>query len=376
MITTSLEAYRAEFPMTRNYAFLTHASVAPLPARSAAAATKVLEMQQTAPFEELLPVYVELLDGVKRKLAALIKASPEEVVLMPNTATGVNTAANSLPLRAGDNVLVLEGDYPANVYPWWNLASKGVLTKTVPARNGGLDLDLLASRVDERTRVVALSSVMFSNGFRNDLKAVGRFCRERDIRFFVDAIQSLGALELDVEDCCIDMLASGSHKWLMAGMGCGFFYCRASLLDRLQPGAYVGAFSVVDPFNFLDYNFTLQPSAERFAIGTLNYAGAAALGASLDLLAEVGGQRIERRVHELVAIARADLAGRGFRVLSCPENPSGILTVELPDPEAACQRLLRERIVTAVRGGALRLAPHFYNTEDELLRVGEVLDHS
>jgi cysteine desulfurase/selenocysteine lyase len=376
-MSTPFSQYRSEFPITQTHAFLNHSSVSPLPRRSAQAVERVLLLQQTTPADDYLPDYIQLMVDLKAKLAKLINAEPDEIVFMPNTGTGLNTAANSLPLRAGDNVIILEGDYPANVYPWWNLAHKGVLTKTVPQRDGGLDLDLLASRVDSNTQVVALCSVVFSNGYRNDLKAVGEFCRERGIFFVVDGVQSVGALPIDVRDCHIDMLACASHKWLLAGMGSGFLYVNADLMDQLTPGAYVGTFSVVDPFNFLDYNLTLQPGAERFAVGTFNHAGLAALDASVGLLLEVGIERVGARILELSAILWADLARLGFRVLSNPEHRSGIVTVAVADPAAACAHLLASKVVASVRGGALRFAPHFYNTPEEVCRVGELLsDHT
>src|SRR5207247_1905643 len=157
-----------------------------------------------------------------------------------NTAMGINIAALSLPLRPGDNVLVLDGDYPANIYPWMNLAHRGVLTKVVPSHDGGLDLDLLVSRMDSRTRAVAMSTVVFATGFRNDLLALGKLCKERGIFFVVDGIQSLGALPFDVRAANVDFLACGSQKWLLGPPGGGFLYVRRELLDELAPGAYVG----------------------------------------------------------------------------------------------------------------------------------------
>jgi cysteine desulfurase / selenocysteine lyase len=373
-----LSDVRAEFPITERFAFLNHAGVASFNRRAAQAVQEHIENAQTQPlelfFEQLQATTLEL----KQQIVSMIGArSVDEIVEMPNVATGINTVAQSLPLRAGDNVLVLDGDYPANIYPWLNLAPKGVLVKWVPQHEGGLDLDRLAARIDNRTRAIALSSAMFATGFRNDLAAVGALCRQHDIFFVVDAIQTLGAFPLDVEACQIDFVACGSQKWLLGAPGSGFLYCRGDRLPQLHAGAYVGATSTVDPFNFLDYNFTLLPTADRFQIGTPNLLGRVALHATLRLLLEVGQERIAERVLEVTGVLIEDLQARGYRILSNlqQQHRSGIVIVDVPDLQAAHARLLEAQVVTSIRGAGLRIAPHFYNSDADVLRVGEVLDN-
>lgn len=372
-----LSDYRALFPITQRYAFLNHASVSAPGRHVTDAVAAHLRRAQEVPFERLLPEVQADLDTFKARVATLIGAArADEVVPMGGTAAGINTAANSLPLRAGDNVLVLDGDYPAVIYPWLNLAPRGILTKWAPQRNGGLDLDVLASRIDSHTRVVSLSTAMFSTGFRNDIAAVGALCRERGIYFVVDGIQTLGAFDLDVRACAIDFLACGSQKWLLGAPGGGFLYCRHELLDELQPGAYVGTASTVDPLNFLDYNFTLQPTSERFSLGTPNLLATVALSASLGLLLDAGIERISERVLSLTGTLVSDLQRRGYRVLSdlAPEHRSGIIVIEVEEPVEAARRLLDAGVVASARGAGLRVSPHFYNSEDDVLRVGEELD--
>ena len=372
-----LLAYRDEFPITREVAFLSHAGISPVNTRVATAVATYLEETQRIPFDRWRYQFIELMAQFKERAAALIGAArADEIVPMPNTAAGINTAALSLPLRAGDNVLVLEGDYPAVIYPWLNLAPRGVLVKWVPQVEGGLDLETLKSRIDNRTAAIALSTAMFATGFKNDIAAVGALCRERHIYFVVDAIQTLGAFPLDVQACGIDFLSCGSQKWMLSIPGSGFLYCRHELLDELQLGAYVGTTSTVDPFNFLDYNFTLQPSAERFNIGTPNIAGMVGLNAAMGLIQEAGPAHIAERVLALTDTLIAGLQRRGYRVHSNldPAHRSGIVIVEVADPPATYERLLAAGVVTSPRGAGLRIAPHFYNTEDEVLRVGAVLD--
>jgi cysteine desulfurase/selenocysteine lyase len=373
-----LTRFRREFPITQEYIALTHCAVSPLNRRAAGAVREHLRDVETMPFDLVRDKTLGVQADLKVRAARLINASsPDEIVLMPNTAQGINTAALSLPLRAGDNVLVLDGAYPANLYPWMNLAHRGVLTKVVPQREGGLDLNVLQSRIDGRTRAIALDAVMFATGFRNDLEAVGRICRERGIFFVVDGIQALGALPIDVRACNIDIMATGSQKWLLGAPGSGFLYCRAALLPELVPGAYVGTSSMVDPLNYLDYNYTLQPNAERFSLGTPNILGAIALNASLTLLEEAGREAVAERVLRLADVLISELGerGYGFAASTAPEHRSGIVIATMPqaDALAACARLASEKIIASVRGDGVRFAPHFYNTEDELMRVCEVL---
>lgn len=371
--------YRTEYPITEQYAYLNHASSATPSRRVISAVEQYLQQTACTPFDLLLDQMEGVKTEFKERIGALINAAcPDEIVPMGGTAAGINTAAQSLPLQPGDNVLVMDGDYPAVIYPWLNLASRGILTKWVPQSHGGLDLDVLAARVDSRTRAVCVSTAMFATGYRNDIAALGRFCRERGIYFVVDGIQTLGAFDLDVQGSAIDFLACGSHKWLLSLPGSGFLYCRHELLQELQPGAYVGAFSTVDPWNFLDYNFTLQESSERFTLGTPNTAGIIALHASLGLLQEVSMDFIGRRVLALTDQLVGDLQSRGHRFVSNlqPEHRSGIVVVQVPNARAAYEKLLSEGIVTAVRGTGLRISPHFYNTEEEIMRVGEVLGNA
>lgn len=378
MSLDDLSHYRALFPITETCAFLSHAAVSPMNRRVAEAVQAYLTQAQTVSPMGSFPQLLDTLREVQQRIVRLIHAQDsDEIALMPNTATGLNTAAQSLPLQPGDNILVLDGDYPANIYPWLNLAYRGVLTKFVPTRSGGLDVNLLEQRIDRRTRVIALSTVMFATGFRNDIAAVGRLCRERGIYFVVDAIQSLGVLPMDVQAYGIDFLAAGSHKWLLAAPGSGFLYCRREILDQLVPGAYVGASSVVDFINFLDYNLTFPQSADRFNVGTLNWMGIVALNAALGLLQEVGIERICQQVQELLDALINDLTERGYQLSAstAPEQRSGIIVIETPNAAATCKRLNEAGVVVTPRGNGVRVAPHFYNTLEEVMRVGDLLEN-
>ncbi|HEU5015136.1 MAG TPA: aminotransferase class V-fold PLP-dependent enzyme [Roseiflexaceae bacterium] len=369
--------FRELFPITRTHAFFNHAGVSPLNMRARDAMNAFNDRTMLEPLSAVFADVSQTILDLRQRFATLINArSVDEIVLMPNTATGLNTAALSLPLGAGDNVLILDGDYPANIYPWLNLARRGVLAKFVPPKDGGLDLNLLESRIDSHTQAIALSTVQFATGFRNDIVAAGKLAKERGLYFVVDGIQSLGALPMDVQAANIDFLACGSQKWLLGPLGGGFLYVRKELLDELVAGPYVGASSVVDAMNYLDYNFTLLPTAERFNIGTPPFPSYIGLHASVSLIQEAGIENVAQRILGLTDTLINDLGERGYRfsATTAPEHRSGIVIFETEQPEQTASYLAENGVVGIPRGKGVRIAPHFYNTEEEILRVGEVLD--
>ncbi|MCD6555371.1 MAG: aminotransferase class V-fold PLP-dependent enzyme [Anaerolineae bacterium] len=367
-----VEKLRAEIPATEEYAYLNHAVVSPLPRRVSEAVARFVADRGLEP--RFYTRWQELEDMFRQAAARLIHAEPEEITFVHSTAEGLNAVAQSLPLAAGDNVVLCDVEYPANVYPWMNLASKGVETRIIPHREGGLSIEDLEEAVDDHTRVVTVSSVEFLTGFHNDLARIGTLCRERGIYFAVDAIQSLGMIPMDVRAYGIDFLAAGGYKWLMGPLGTGLLYVRQELIEQLRP-VYVGASSVVGGKGFLDYDLTFQPDATRFKLGTINKAGMAGLLVATEFLMAVGIEAIEARTRHLTDVLIADLQRRGYEIASClrPERRSAIVSFVVPDPQTACATLHEQGVIVAPREGYIRVAPHFYNTEAEVLRVGDVL---
>ena len=211
-----------------------------------------------------------------------------------STTHGIGLVAEGFPWNAGDSVVTAAEEYPSNLYPWMNLESRGVGLRLVPTRAGRVWIDDLIAAVDHSTRMITISHVEFSSGFRNDLDAIGAFCRERGIAFFVDAIQGLGPLEIDVARTPIDFMAADGHKWLLGPEGAGILYVRREWIERLRPIG-VGWRSVVGSYNPPAAEFRLKPGADRWEGGTLNMAGLLALGASVGLILEIGPAAVSRR---------------------------------------------------------------------------------
>jgi cysteine desulfurase / selenocysteine lyase len=368
-----LDTFRRQMPVTRSWAYLDHAAVSPLPEPARAA---LAEWANDVASNGLVHItrWIARIEEVRRQFGRLLNADPLDVAFVKNTSEGVGIVAEGLPWEAGDNVVTVDQEYPANVYPWMNLASRGVTLRRVASRPGGVvSLDDLDAAIDARTRVVTLSFVEFATGFRNDLDAVGRLCRDRGALFFVDAIQGLGVLPIDVAKTPIDFLAADGHKWLLGPEGAGVFWVRRELIDRLRPVG-VGWNSVVGPYEFSTIDFRLKPHAGRYESGTLNVGGTIAMGASLDLLLAVGVGEIETQILALTDRLCEGIAGSSWRVFgrTTPVERSGIVSLESPpgrDPAEVVRSLRAAGVVVNCRAGRLRVSPHAYNTTEEIDRL-------
>jgi len=373
----SWQRTRSFFPVTRELAYLNHAGVAPISSRVAEALERYAGeavRHGALHYDRTFDAEVERVRG---RAATLLGVHPEEIAFVKNTSEGLGLVAAGLDWRPGEQVVTCDLEYPSNVYPWWNLRDRGVETVMLRSEAGRLPLE----RVEEalrspRVRLLALSSVEYASGARNDLEALGRLCADRGVLFCVDAIQSLGCLPLRPAAWGIDFLAADGHKWLCSVEGCGIFFCARRMLDRLAPRV-VGWRSVVDNRNYDRYRLELQPSAGRFEEGTPNTPGIFGLGAAIDLVLELGVEPIAERVLGLTDRLVAGLEERGARVTS-PRGPgeaSGIVSFLWPEeePRRTAARLRREGILVAVRRNAVRASPHFYNDEDEIDRLLRVL---
>ncbi len=362
-------ALREEFPVTKeDIIFFNHAGVSPLPRYVVKGITDYLERVVRGDFSKDM----DIMEETRAKIAELINADEDEIAFVKNTSSGIILAADSIDWRSGDNVVTVEGEFPANVYPWLSKEQIGVKTKFVSRRNGRISVEDLEKAIDDRTRVLALSFVQFTNGFRSDMKTIGKMCRERGVLFVVDAIQGLGALNFDVKEFSVDMMASGGHKWLMSHSSLGCFYCSKEILDDLVP-ANIGWNSVADYDNYLKYDLTLRPTARRFEEGSPNVVGTSGLSASLDMIFKLGIENIEKRIIYLTDLLISKLKGKGYKIISSlkPEERSGIVNFN-SDKHSVDEiiEILKERkIVVRKRESGIRVSPHFYNSEGDIERL-------
>jgi selenocysteine lyase/cysteine desulfurase len=354
------------FPATRgDTAFLAHCTVSPLPQPVADAITAQVARASLVGATEDRAARVQ---GFRDRAAALLHAEPDEIAFVGNTVEGVVLVADGMRWQPGDNIVGGAIEFPANVYPWMALRDRGVELRLVDAREGRITVEAIRAAIDARTQLVALSSVQFLSGHRTDLVRIAELCREREIRLFVDAIQSVGALDLDLRAIPIDYLATAGHKWLLAPTGTGIFYCRrdAELAIPLP-----GHKSMVPRTDHLPYVFDIRRDAARFERGAQNILGICALEASLGLLLQVGIARIEARVLALTAIVIEGLRARGYEILSPLDERSGIVAFRSSHHDTAqvAATLKNTGVIVSPTQGWVRAAPHFYNSEDDIQRL-------
>ncbi len=366
---------KAEFPVTEQWAYFDHAAVSPLPKRSGDMMRAWIDEQERNGVVHW-STWERKLEIIRRDLAQLIHAEPDEIAFVNSTTHGIGLIAEGFPWRDGDQVVTAEEEYPSNIYPWMNLADRGVSLRTVPSRDGRIWVEDLAAAMDERTRVLTISHVEFASGFRNDLDAIGELCRSRGAALFVDAIQGLGPLTIDVRRTPIDFLCADGHKWLLGPEGAGVLYVRRDWIERLRPLG-VGWHSVVTSYNTPKIDFRLKPNAQRWEGGTFNMPGLLAFGASVSLLKELGPEAVSSRILERAEAVRetARSAGWTIRGSTRPEDLSGIVALEKPgvDPDRFARRMRERGIALSSRRGNVRVSPHFYNSDDDLDRLGEGL---
>ncbi|MGE3818880.1 MAG: aminotransferase class V-fold PLP-dependent enzyme [Isosphaeraceae bacterium] len=366
---------RAEFPVARRWAYLDHAAVSPLPRRSADTLRTWVDDQERNGVVNW-PSWERKLQAARADVARLIHAHADEIAFVGSTTQGIGLVAEGFPWRPGDSVVTAAEEYPSNIYPWMNLADRGVTLRMVPTVQGRIRIDDLIGACDGTTRVLTISHVEFASGFRNDLDALGEFCRSRGIAFFVDAIQGLGPHLVDVSRTPIDFLAADGHKWLLGPEGAGFLYVRRDWIERLRVLG-VGWHSVTRSYNDPEPDLTLKPNAERWEGGSFNMPGLQAFGASVGLLLEIGPERVSRRILDNAEAVREIARSTGWTLQGSdrPEERSGIVALERlgTDPNEVVSALRAAGVAVACRRGRLRISPHIYNNDDDLGRLREGL---
>ena len=277
-------------------------------------------------------------------------------------------------------MVIPDGEFPSNLFPWQNQRSRGVELRIVPRRDGEVRVDDLIERVDESTRLIAVSWVGYASGYRVDLDELVDRAHRNGVMVCLDAIQGLGMYPLDLKQTPVDFLAADGHKWLLGPEGLGVAMIASRHLERIRCGN-VGWNSVKNSFNYTTPQLELRSTAARFEPGSANMVGAAALSASLDMFLRVrrihGQSSIQDRVVDLVSRLDQSLQAIGAttRLASDVANRSGILTFEVHgmDPTEVRRRALEQKVVVSCRGGGVRASVHAYNDEQDLARLVEVV---
>jgi cysteine desulfurase/selenocysteine lyase len=351
---------RRMFPHTwTDMAYLNHAAISPLSFPVRTAVGKYMERRALKGIEPF-PWAMEMANRTRVLIADLIHANAEDIAFVMNTSDGLNIVAEGLDWQ----------EFPSNVYPFLNLKRKGVIVDVVKAIEWRVTPEMIFAQLDSRTRLVAISFVQYLTGERADLVTIGRELRKHNILFVVDAIQGLPHMPMNVEESCIDFLSTGSHKWLMAPEGMGFIYANSRARDAITQSS-LGWTSIDNAFNFELRPDELRNGSARYENGTLNYASIAGLKASIEFFLEFGQAAAASHILDLTEYLIDRLASRGVNVITPKhaDQRAGIVTFDWEDAPAMHQKLLAQNIVTSLRTGKLRAAPHFYNTEEELRKL-------
>ena len=370
-----LEA-RALFPITAGHIHLNHAGVSPMSSRVRAAVEEATHMlSEEAQFFER---YQQIVDELRSSLATLVSVSPDQVSITRGTAHGISLLARGLDWKEGDNIVGARLEYPANLFAWMACRERGVELRLVEPEDGRVTPEAVLSLVDGHTRVVALSFVEFWNGYRVDLAEIGAECRKRGVILAVDGIQGLGVLPFDLEAMNADFVAAGAGKWLLGVPGTGFTAWRPELLERVDP-ILVGTGSMEERMAYFDPKFGYAKTARKFEESALSLLDVAAFGAAVSLLLEVGIEAIEERVLGLVDRLGQGLLERGYRIIEPwpreRSESSGIISFNRRGrtAEELLSDLTGAGVICRTHRDFVRLSPHFYNTEEEIDQVLEVL---
>jgi selenocysteine lyase/cysteine desulfurase len=364
------------FPVNREMIWLNNCGTTPAGKHIVTAVTRFIQGYAEKGILTDVATYPEVRDRIKTILAGLLNCRKEDLALIHNTAEGMNFISRGVDLLPEDELILLENEYPSNVYPWRHWEKRGVrLIFTPMEKTPETFLESLRERVTAKTRLISLSAVHWCSGMPLPLSAIGALCRERGIDFVVDGAQGVGIQPIDVQKMGISYMSFSAWKWLLGPLGVGVFYIAGGNLNRLKP-VFIGTDSVVREQEYFPYRDELKPTADRFTFSTANWNDWIYFAASLDFLSSLGFETVRERIFELSRQLSRGLAGIGFHVLSDahPDWPSGIVVCEKEGISASSilSHLKKNRIVAAERLGRIRFSPHIYISPariDEVVRV-------
>lgn len=368
---------RRQFAALDHFTYLNSAAVSPIP--RAAFDAVVSQLADVAIYgSEHYTDWIATKKRARELLAGMLRVKAEQIAFMRNTSDGFASVANGLTWKTGDNIVSFAEEFPANFYAWRMVRDRyGVELRLCPERDGRIDLQEFISLIDSNTKLVAISSVQYASGFNADLERIGRAARNVDALFAVDIIQGLGARAYDLPSQYVDIAAGASHKWLCAPEGCGFVYISDRAREHVEP-SFVGWISVETPWDFADREQPFKPNALAWESGTGASSLFYGLEQSLKLLTETGLDKIENYLNDLSDFLCESLAGKNYEIVSsrAPHEKSAIVCIKHLNGmncNDIAAKLQSENIIVSLRGDRLRIAPHFYNNQQDIERLVEAL---
>lgn len=364
-----------EFPLDDNLIYLNHAAVSPWPARTAQAVCEFAR-QNTSYGSQFYLQWLERERALRRQLQTLLNApSIDDIALVKNTSEAISFVAYGLTWKNGDNIVSSNEEFPSNRIPWESLANQGVTFRQADLAKSSSPEQALFDLVDDNTRLLTISSIQFASGRRVNLERIGDFCKQRNILFCVDAIQSLGCVQFDVQTCQADFVMADGHKWMLGPEGLGVFYTTPQAREKLQLTQY-GWHMMENTHNYENKPWKIHPSSQRFECGSPNMLGIHAWTASLSLLLETGMDTVEMQALDNAAHTRElIMANPQLTLLSGRQDLSSAIVVFKHNNLAnrvVFKALSEQGVACAMRGEGIRFSPHFYNTFDEITQAVEL----
>jgi selenocysteine lyase/cysteine desulfurase len=372
-----LREWLPRFPVREHCLYLDHAAVCPLPQPVADAMRQRIAEQEQAGYEQYDQWQTNIL-SCRHLGSQLLGCEPDDLTLIKSTSEGLSLIAQGLSLGEGDEVLLGEEEFAANVAPWLNLIRRGVKIVRFPQPDGRVDPAVVIEHLSPATRLLAVSWVAFHSGWIAPLAQLGRICRDRGTLLVVDAIQGLGVLPMSMRSLMVDAAVADSHKWLLGPEGVGLMATTPELRAQLQPvlvGWRNARLARAD--YFLDH-LELREDGRKFEAGARNDIGIAGMAAALDMMCSIGHDLIQSRVEMLSRQLTRILLAHGWDVYSPGSGQpiAGIVAARHPNVTSVevRRRLLERRVVCSVRQGYVRLSPHFYVTKGELEALDKILE--
>lgn len=366
-----------EFPQKEDIVYLNHAAVAPWPVRTANAVKQFAE-ENVLTGAMNYPAWVKKETGLRHQSQQLLNApSSEDIALLKNTSEALSIVACGINWKAGNNVVSTNQEFPSNRIVWQAQQRHGVEFREVEIMDTDDPEQALINACNNDTRVLAVSSVQFGTGLRLDLEILGDYCRQNNVLFCVDAIQSIGAHAIDVQKIQADFVMADAHKWMLGPEGIAVFYCNNRVRDELRLNQY-GWHMVEDCGNYDRKDWEIARTARRFECGSSNMLGIHALSASLSLIEEVGINVIEAEIHNKMDYLIENLTFDSRISLLTPRDASrraGILTFTIDGSDMAKlhSKLMKNNIICAHRMGGIRFSPHFYTSQEKIDKALEIL---
>ncbi len=371
----NISEIRSYFPYLNNkIIYFNHAATGPVCKPVIDRINEVLKERSESRMDDYQSL-LAVTDETKELLARYLNTGKERIAFTDNTSNGLNILAQGLKWESGDKIILNDIEFPSNVYPFLNLQKKGVEVEFVKSKDGIVSAEDIINAADDKTKLISVSYVQFLSGYKIDLEKLGEFCKSKNIILSVDAIQGLGALQLDVQKCNIDFISCGVQKWMLGLQGMAFIYVSKELQEMMGP-AFVGWLSVENAWDLLHFEMKIKSSASAFQTGTINTLGIYALNVSLKMFESFGFRRVENSVIDNTLFLRNKLKDESIHLYPDELEEkyfSGIVTFKHPDPEGLFNWLTERNIITSLREKMIRLSPHFYNNEEDIDKVVDAI---